>query len=128
MRNFAELIMQERDRLSKEEEAITKQIADLQAKLSEIATERKALDAYQAAKEGKPARQARARTARAPRGKKRDQLVALIRDNPNLTRGELIDKLGIRGDKSAEGSLSNALAGLKKAGTITAVDGKYRVA
>lgn len=49
-----------------------------------------------------------------------------ITNHPDgITRAELIDQLSIKGDKSAEQSVSNALAALKKAEQIVAEDGRY---
>ena len=42
-----------------------------------------------------------------------------------LTRGEIVEALGLRGDKSGEQSISNALSALKKANTIGVGDGRY---
>ena len=129
VKNFAELIDKERERLTKLTDDYHAQIADLQAKLAEVAGEMRAITAYDEAKRGKPTRaQRQATTARAPRGSKRDGLLAAIKAHPGITRGAIIDQLGVKGDKGQEQSISNALAALKKAGTITADDGKYRLA
>jgi hypothetical protein len=44
-----------------------------------------------------------------------------------IGRADLIENLGVKGDKSGEQSVSNQLSILKKAGTITANDGLYRL-
>ena len=43
-------------------------------------------------------------------------------------RGGVIDTLQVKGDKSAEQSVSTALAALKKSGAVAHRDGKYIVA
>jgi hypothetical protein len=43
-----------------------------------------------------------------------------------VSRAALIDEMDAKGDKSAQQSISNALAALKKAGTIKAADGLYK--
>ena len=129
MDTFANMIEKERARLGAlradliaQQEAIDVQLADIDKELDAIA-------AYERAKSGKPARQPKAAKAtRIPRGAKREELLSLIEDSPNLSRGEIIEKLGIKGNKSQEQSISNALATLKKLGTITAKDGKYAIA
>jgi hypothetical protein len=46
--------------------------------------------------------------------------------NPDgLTRGEILEKMGLKGDKSGEMSISNALTALTKANQIFRRDGKY---
>ena len=75
-----------------------------------------------------PAKQVRA--PRSPsqgrRGSKRDALMQTIRQNPDgLTRGEILEKMGLKGDKSGEMSISNALTALTKANQVSRRDGKY---
>jgi hypothetical protein len=50
----------------------------------------------------------------------------VIKENPSgLTRGEILEKMGLKGDKSGEMSVSNALTALSKGNQITRQDGKY---
>lgn len=42
-----------------------------------------------------------------------------------ITRADLLEQMGAKGDKSTEQSISNALSALKKAGTINLTDGLY---
>jgi hypothetical protein len=66
------------------------------------------------------------RTRNARSGSKRDQLVALIRFNPEgMARGQILEKLGLKGDKSGEMSVSNALSALTKKGAFLRRDGRY---
>jgi hypothetical protein len=55
-------------------------------------------------------------------------VLAAIREKKSITRSQLLDDMSARGDKYAEQSISNALAALKKAGTITGEGGTYKVA
>lgn len=72
---------------------------------------------------------ARTTKPRGRRGNVRDTVLATIKDTPGgINRADLLVKLEAKGDKAAEQSISNALANLKKAGTITATDGTYTVA
>ena len=53
----------------------------------------------------------------------------VIKDHPSgLTRGEILDRMGLKGDKSGEMSVSNALTALTKANQVTRRDGRYAAA
>ncbi len=53
----------------------------------------------------------------------------VIKANPaGLTRGELLEKMGLKGDKSGEMSVSNALTALSKTSQVRREDGKYLAA
>jgi hypothetical protein len=45
-----------------------------------------------------------------------------------LSRGEILDKLGLKGNKQGEMSVSNALKALTKTNQVVRKDGKYVVA
>jgi hypothetical protein len=126
---FETFIDQERERLSKEREAIRTQQHALEQQLGTISRELAAIDAYEAAKHGKAASQPRARRApQSRRGSKREALLGIIKGNPNgLTRGEILDKMGLKGDKSGAMSVSNALTALSKAHQVVRRDGRYIV-
>src|SRR6185295_4564659 len=127
---FADFITRDRERLHAEREQIFNQQKALEDRLAEIDRELDAIDAYEAAKSGKAppaARQTRGSRARpqARRGSKRDALMQVIRDNPNgLSRGEILQRMGLKGDKSGEMSVSNALTALTKANQVTRRDGR----
>ena len=126
---FQDFIARDRDRLHAEREAVFTQQNELEGKLAAINNELKAIDAYEAAKSGKAAPATRrTRTARAPRarsGSKREQLLQVIKDGNGLTRGEILEKMGLKGNKSGEMSMSNALTALTKGNQVTRRDGKY---
>jgi hypothetical protein len=131
---FADVMRDERQRLNQEREAVFNQQHELENKLAAINREMDAIDAYEAAKTGKqmPAvRQARSgggRT-RARRGSKREQLLELIRQHPDgLARKDILDRMGLKGDKSGEMSVSNALTALTKSNQVARHEGKYRSA
>lgn len=129
--SFSDYITRERDRLHSEREAIITQQRELDKRLGEINREFQAVDAYEAAKSGKaPSRQsAGARrgggTQRARRGSKREQLLEVIRQGNGLSRGEILQKMGLKGDKSGEMSVSNALTALTKTNQVARREGKY---
>jgi len=65
----------------------------------------------------------------AHRGSKRDAQMQTIKDNPSgLTRGEIMDRMGLKGDKSGEMSVSNALTALTKSNQVRRDGGKYHAA
>jgi hypothetical protein len=103
----------------------------MQNKLDDINRELAAINAYEAAKTGKApaaARQPHGARARpqARRGSKRETLMRVIKQNPSgLTRGEILDRMGLKGDKSGEMSVSNALTALTKANQVTRREGRY---
>jgi hypothetical protein len=129
---FAEFVARERERLHGEREAIFNQQQELEAKLADINRELAAIDAYEAAKTGKPAAPARqspapraARTGapRGRRGSKREEILAVFRQYPDgLARKDILERM------MREMSVSNALTALTKAGQVVRADGRYRVA
>ena len=125
MTTFAEMVAQERDRLGKAIAGVLDKMNALTEEMEGHKRELRAVDAYEAAKTGKVVT-ARAAGSRAPRGSRQDTLHALIAGKPDgMTRGEILTELGIKGDKAAEGSISNALNGMKKSGKLLSKDGKY---
>lgn len=127
---FQDFIARDRERLHGEREAIFTQQQQLQEKLDAINNEMRAIDAYEAAKSGKaPApRQAAARRGqpRAHRGSKREQLLELIKNNPHgLARKDILEHMGLKGNKAGEMSVSNALTALTKANQVARREGKY---
>lgn len=52
-------------------------------------------------------------------GSRRDSLLALIRENSGgLSRGEILEKMGLKGNNTGEMSFSNALTALTKTGQV----------
>ena len=129
---FADVIRNERQILNREREQLQKRLAELERELE-------AIDAYETTKgKAEPTRKARSR--RAPvknakrkqpeaagrRGGKRDALLQVLRENPDgLRRGEILTRLGVKGNKSGETSVSNALTALTKTNQLARLDGKY---
>ena len=128
---FETFITSERERLNKEREAIFNQQHELKQKLDGINREMRAIDAYEAAKSGKASSTRQTGTRRAPQrrsGSKREQLLQVIKDGHGLTRGEILEKMGLKGDKPGEMSVSNALTALTKANQVMRREGKYLAA
>jgi hypothetical protein len=128
-RSISEFIARERDRLRSEREQIFGQQEELQRKLDAVNREFAAIEAYETAKTGKNTRQAPAgRQPRARRGSRREALLELIRQSDGLSRGEILEGMGLKGNKSGEMSVSNALSALIKSNQVHRDGGKYRIA
>jgi hypothetical protein len=132
--NFQQYIERERDRLHTEREAVLEQQRELDKRLDEIDRELQAVGAYEAAKSGRSvAGQGRGQRRptrgdggqRAPRsGSRREELLGVIRESNGLTRGEILERMGLKGDKSGEMSVSNALTALTKSNQIRRGEGR----
>ena len=126
---FQDFITRERERLLGERQAIFNQQQELETKLAGINREFTAIEAYESAKSGKPAPARQTGTRRAPqarRGSKRDAILRVITENKaGLSRGEILEKMGLKGDKSGEMSVSNALTALTKSNQVGRRGGKY---
>ena len=128
--NFTQCIQQERERLQSQREEIAGQQRQLETKLSDIEREMEAINAYEAAKSGRTGwGQGRSSGGkgrqRSRRGSKREALMQVIQQGNGLTRGEILERMGLKGDKSGEMSVSNALTSLTKANQVNRRDGKY---
>jgi hypothetical protein len=125
--NFADFIARERERLHAEREAIFNQQHELQTKLDAINREFAAIEAYEAAKTGKAVRQPGVRgPQRARAGSKREQILDMIKQHPDgLARKDILDRMGLKGDKAGESSISNSLTALTKANQVSRRDGRY---
>jgi hypothetical protein len=56
-------------------------------------------------------------------------MMQVIKDNPSgLTRGEILERMGLKGNKSGEMSVSNAVTALTKANQVTRRNGRYAAA
>jgi hypothetical protein len=128
---FEMFVQREQSRLHGEREAIFIQQQELETKLADINRQLSAIDAYEAARSGKPlpARQTRSTGTRRPRGarrgSKRDELLKVIREGGGLTRGQILEKMGLKGNKSGEMSVSNALTALTKSNQVARREGRY---
>jgi hypothetical protein len=126
---FQDFITRERARLNSEREAVFTKEQELATQLVELNRELSAIDAYEAAKSGKPISTRSGSTSRATgsrRGRKRNGIMAVLSDNSHgLSRGEILVKLGLKGNKSGEMSVSNALTALSKSNQVVRKDGKY---
>jgi hypothetical protein len=136
-----EIVKTERARLHDERKSILAQQEAFAQKLAETDRELAAIAAYEITKSGKfdtaqkipTAGRALTKRPAGSRGggrsgRRADILAVLSTNNPNgLTRGEIIEQLALKGNKSGEMSVSNALAGLTKGKKLLRQDGKYLV-
>jgi hypothetical protein len=118
-------IAKQRESLLNQRQEIADQQRALQEQLDSVDEMLRKFDVF----EGKAARQPRStgtRRARGARsGSKRDELLKVIREGGGLTRGQILEKMGLKGNKSGEMSVSNALTALTKANQVARRDGKY---
>lgn len=129
---FATFIKKERTRLDKARKDVQAKKAAAEKDIAAIESELTALDAYQQAK-GAPTtnshgKRAAAKAKRAPgrRGEKRQAVLNLIQQNPDgLSRGDILAQMGVKGNRSAEQSVSNVLSALKKSEKVSSREGKY---
>jgi hypothetical protein len=134
---FASFIKKERARLDKARKGALAKKAAVDKEIDAIERELTAVDAYQQAK-GIPARRApgkrgpakrgpaKARRTTGRRGEKRQAVLDLIQKSPvGLSRGEILVQMGVKGNRSAEQSVSNALSALKKSDKVNSREGKY---
>ena len=122
-RLFQQQITKEKQRLQKQRDAIKKNIASLERELKSIDAEIKAIQAYETAR-GVKVKVAGGRRRR--KTSRRAEIVAIVKaSKTGIGRAGIIDQLGIKGDKSAEQSVSNALSAMKKSGELKHEDGLY---
>ena len=124
---FGTMIDKERERLTKALGELRAKQEELQAQRAAIEIELDALDTYEAARSGKTRRSRKA--ARAPRGSRQQSILAVIaKSKKGMTRGEILQAMGLKGDEAGERSVSNALTALKKTKRVTSKDRKYLAA
>ena len=146
---FRTQVAEEKKRLSQQRRDTEKRIGALESELGALAAEMKGIDAelaaieaYESATTAPAPRKRRARkadasapatpapakrTRRRRRVSRRAEIVAAIASfgAAGAGRADIIRTLDVKGDKSAEQSVSNALAALKKSGEVAHQDGKY---
>ena len=98
-------------------------IAEEEAKLQELDTQREAIMAnleWLRGSQPKPKRERKAPTGpRQPRGSVQASIIELLKENQDgLHRAAILQRMGATGDKSKESSLSNALNAMKKSNKL----------
>ncbi len=59
------------------------------------------------------------------RSSRREELLNLLREGNGWSRGDILERMGLKGDKAAEMSVSNALTALAKRNQVRREGGKY---
>src|SRR6267154_1105322 len=115
-------IAKQRESLLAQRQEIVNQQSALQAQLDELDVMLSKFDVV----EGKGARKTATRRATGGRrSSRRDELIKLITGSKGLTRGEILGKMGLKGNKAGEMSVSNALTALTKSKQVSRRDRKY---
>jgi conjugal transfer/entry exclusion protein len=118
-------IIRQREQLLQQRQDLLSQQQGLQQQLNELDEMLRKFDVFEG-KSAPPRQQTRSRRASGTRrGSKRDELLKVIREGNGLSRGEILQKMGLKGDKSGEMSVSNGLTALTKANQVIRRDGKY---
>jgi hypothetical protein len=123
---FGAFIKQERARLQTARDKSLQKKSEVDQELAAIGRELAAITAYEQAKGGKPA-QAGKRAAAKPVGKRTGgQRSPQGREAAGCpgrrpARGEILKLMGVKGDKSGEQSVSNALSALSKQNQLGSV-------
>ena len=114
----AAFITKQRESLLQQREAILAQQQDLQRQLDELDDMLAKFNVFEG--KGPQRRQTRSTGSRrgTRRGSKRDELLKVIREGGGLTRGQILEKMGLKGNKAGEMSVSNALTALTKANQV----------
>jgi len=121
-------ITKQRDALAQQRESIFSQQHELQQQLGAVNAMLAKFDVFEG-KVAAPTSGGRTRRARtSPRGSKRDALLQVLHNSGGLSRGEILEKMGLKGDKAGEMSVSNALTALTKSQQIERRAGKYHLA
>lgn len=125
---LADQIEAERTRLNDARSDAMARRSAIDEELTEIDRLLNAANAYEAALTGKTT--SRKTGTRGPRSSGRTaNLLALIQNTPDgMKRADILEKMGVKGDKSGENSVSTALTNLKKQSKIGLKDGLYTAA
>lgn len=124
-------ISNEGKRLRKGREKAVYKKRQVEQEIEAIERELAAIEAYEKAK-GTSKRGAKSGKAKRPaarrsqRGAKRAAVLEVVSQHPDgLSRGEILNLMGVKGDKSGEQSVSNALSALTKQNQLGKKHGKY---
>jgi hypothetical protein len=117
-----EALLAQREQIFAQQQALQNELDLLNSMLSKF-------DVFEGKAKPAPASGAKGTRRTGPRrGSKREELLAVIRAGNGMSRGEILEKMSLKGDKAGEMSVSNALTALTKANEIVRRDGKYLAA
>lgn len=125
---FESFMKRECKRLQKARDNAAARKAEVDQELDAIERELTAIEAYDKARGDKAERAPKRapRRAKGRRGEKRQAILDVLRQHPDgLTRGEILNLIGVKGHKSGEQSVSNALSALTKQNQLGKREGKY---
>ena len=123
MATFSKFLSTERQRLKKLMVAGQKKLKSATGELATLKRHLQALDVFEATRIGKTSRSGK-RQRRGP--SRRSTVLAALKGSTNgMSRNDLLQKLKMKGNKTGEQSVSNALSFLKKAGKVKSKDGQY---
>lgn len=125
--DFQSFVAQERQRLERRRQQLNAKKAELDEQLQAIEREFAAITAYEQVKAGKSSATSQSGSRRTGRRSgRRQEVLNLIKGvSTGLTRGDLLERLNVKGERREEQSVSNALSALKRAGHLDQRDGKY---
>jgi hypothetical protein len=129
--SFASFIQRERDRLYGQREVAYNQQQELKRELIKIDRELAAIAAYERTKSGELAMEHETHQIRYPqarKGSRREELLRVISEGGGIRRRDILERMELKGDKTAEMSVSNALSALIKAQRIRRDNGRYYIA
>jgi hypothetical protein len=123
-------IARQREALINQREELLNQQRVVQDQLDQLDVMLTKFDVFEGkqARGRKQSRSAKGGGGSGRRGSKRDELLGVIRDGHGLTRGEILEKMGLKGNKSGEMSVSNALTALTKNNHVRRDGRKYLAA
>lgn len=127
--NFQEYIDGQRARLESEKAELLQERRLIDERLAYIKSKFRAIGACEAAMRGRTRKPSHNGAApRARRGGLRETILNTVAASPvGMSRGDILETLGLKGDKSGEGSVSTVLTKLFQAGQVERVDRKYHV-
>ena len=124
MADFEEFVRNEREKLNQRRDELRRQRDDLGRQIQEVEKEFAAVDAYERVKTGK--RAAPSTTGSRRRTGIRQNVLEVVKRHPKgISRADVLQEMGAKGEKRAEQSISNALANLKKQGEVRLDQGQY---
>jgi hypothetical protein len=117
-----EALLNQRQELLNQQQAIQQQLDQLDEMLAKF-------DVFEGKSQpGKQNRSAGSRRSSTRRGSRREELLRIIREGGGLTRGEILERMGLKGNKTGEMSVSNALTALAKNNNVQLGEGRKYVA
>jgi hypothetical protein len=119
-----EALLNQRQELLNQQQAVQEQLDRLDGMLTKFDV----FEGKYANRRGTRKATARRASSRGRRGSKREELLQVIRDGHGLTRGEILERMGLKGNKAGEMSVSNALTALTKGNQVRRDGRKYLTA